>query len=92
MQRFGWPLLNDTYYPELKPVQPDDYPKPLQLLAQKLQFIDPITKQARSFSSNTELSLDQLVHSPYTVLYVVGRSNYIGRSVCALPTLAAPSI
>ncbi|MFT6735585.1 MAG: hypothetical protein ACJAS9_003796, partial [Polaribacter sp.] len=52
----------------------------------------PITKQARSFSSNTELSLDQLVHSPYTVLYVVGRSNYIGRSVCALPTLAAPSI
>ena len=58
MQSLGWPLLHDTYYPELQPNKPDDYSKPLQLLAQKLQFIDPITQQARCFSSNTELSLD----------------------------------
>ena len=58
MQRLGWPLLHDTYYPELQPNKPGDYSKPLQLLAQKLQFIDPITQQARCFSSNTELSLD----------------------------------
>ncbi|MFT4655216.1 MAG: tRNA pseudouridine32 synthase/23S rRNA pseudouridine746 synthase [Patiriisocius sp.] len=58
MQSLNWPLLHDSYYPELKPNKPDDYSKPLQLLAQKLQFIDPITKQARCFSSNTKLTLD----------------------------------
>ena len=58
MQSLGWPLLHDTYYPELlQPVQPDDYSKPMQLLAQQLQFIDPMTQRTRSFSSNTELSL-----------------------------------
>ncbi|PCJ16893.1 MAG: pseudouridine synthase [SAR86 cluster bacterium] len=58
MQSLGWPLLNDTYYPRLlEPGEPGDYRKPLQLLAQKLQFIDPITQQARSFSSSTKLSL-----------------------------------
>jgi tRNA pseudouridine32 synthase/23S rRNA pseudouridine746 synthase len=58
MLSLGWPLLNDTYYPELQPSKPDDYNKPLQLLAQKLQFIDPMTQQARCFSSNNELCLD----------------------------------
>ena len=58
MQSLGWPLLNDNYYPELQPNKPDDYSKPLQLLAQKLQFIDPMTQQVRCFSSYTELSLD----------------------------------
>lgn len=60
MQSLGWPLLNDTYYPELQPSKPDDYSKPLQLLAQKLQFIDPVTDQVRRFSSNTELKLNSL--------------------------------
>jgi tRNA pseudouridine32 synthase/23S rRNA pseudouridine746 synthase len=58
MQCLGWPLLHDTYYPALQQKKPDDYSKPLQLLAQQLNFIDPITKQARSFSSDTELRLD----------------------------------
>lgn len=58
MQSLGWPLLNDNYYPELQPSKPDDFSKPLQLLAQKLQFTDPVTQQLRSFSSNTELKLD----------------------------------
>ncbi|MFT4995208.1 MAG: tRNA pseudouridine32 synthase/23S rRNA pseudouridine746 synthase [Paraglaciecola sp.] len=58
MQSLGWPLLNDSYYPALQPSQSDDYSKPLQLLAQQLEFIDPITQQSRRFSSNTELCLD----------------------------------
>lgn len=59
MQSLGWPILHDTYYPQLlQPVKPDDYSKPLHLLAQKLEFTDPMTQQKRSFSSNTELSLD----------------------------------
>ena len=58
MQSLGWPLLNDNYYPELQPSKPDDFSKPLQLLAQKLAFTDPVTKQARRFLSGVELSLD----------------------------------
>jgi tRNA pseudouridine32 synthase/23S rRNA pseudouridine746 synthase len=58
MQSIGLPLVNDNYYPKLQSNKPDDYSKPLQLLAQKLQFIDPMTKLARSFSSNTELNLN----------------------------------
>jgi tRNA pseudouridine32 synthase/23S rRNA pseudouridine746 synthase len=58
MQSLGWPILNDTYYPQLQPSKSDDYSQPLQLLAQQLQFIDPMTQQERRFSSNTELSLD----------------------------------
>jgi tRNA pseudouridine32 synthase / 23S rRNA pseudouridine746 synthase len=58
MQSIGLPLLHDTYYPELQPSGFDDFSKPLQLLAQQLSFIDPITKQQRCFSSNTELNLD----------------------------------
>lgn len=57
MKSLGWPLLNDNYYPELQKHTPNNYSKPLQLLAQKLQFIDPITQQTRHFSSNTTLSV-----------------------------------
>lgn len=58
MQSLGWPILHDTYYPQLLDSgEPDNYSKPLKLLAQQLQFIDPMTQQARSFSSGTELSL-----------------------------------
>jgi tRNA pseudouridine32 synthase/23S rRNA pseudouridine746 synthase len=58
MQSLGWPLLNDSYYPELQASQPDDYSKPLQLLAQQLEFVDPISQELRRFNSNTFLSLD----------------------------------
>jgi tRNA pseudouridine32 synthase/23S rRNA pseudouridine746 synthase len=58
MQSLGLPLLNDNYYPQLQPNKPDDYSRPLQLLAQKIQFIDPMTQQTRCFSSDTELMLD----------------------------------
>lgn len=57
MQSIGWPLMNDNYYPALTPSAPDDFSKPLQLLAQQLAFIDPITQQKRHFNSNTELSI-----------------------------------
>lgn len=58
MQSLGWPLLHDTYYPQLRqPIKSADYSQPMQLLAQQLYFIDPMTQQPRSFSSNTKLSL-----------------------------------
>jgi len=58
MQAIGWPLLHDNYYPTLQPKTADDYSRPLQLLAKELRFIDPVSRQSRVFTSNTELSLE----------------------------------
>ncbi|CAA0104629.1 Ribosomal large subunit pseudouridine synthase A [BD1-7 clade bacterium] len=57
MQGLGWPILNDDYYPELQPFTADDYSAPLQLLAKKLEFTDPVTQQSRCFYYDGELSL-----------------------------------
>lgn len=43
MLSLGMPLLNDRFYPELLPEAPDRLKMPLQLLAQRLSFIDPIS-------------------------------------------------
>ena len=55
MQSLGWPILNDRYYPELQKKAPDDYARPLQLLAKKLEFMDPVTQQPRVFDCGREL-------------------------------------
>ena len=57
MQTLGWPILNDKYYPQLQPLSPDNYSTPLQLLAKKIEFIDPVTQQQRSFSYGSNLLL-----------------------------------
>lgn len=49
------PILNDMFYPTAQPEQPDDYSKPLQLLAKSIQFKDPITQLDRYFESNQKL-------------------------------------
>ncbi|UJF22676.1 pseudouridine synthase [Shewanella sp. OMA3-2] len=43
MQSLGLPLLHDRFYPSLQAKSEDEFDKPLQLLAQRLQFVDPIT-------------------------------------------------
>ncbi|ASJ73270.1 pseudouridine synthase [Granulosicoccus antarcticus] len=57
MHTLGWPLLNDKYYPQLQPLSADNYSQPLQLLSKALQFIDPVSQQARSFEYAESLSL-----------------------------------
>ncbi len=57
MQALGWPIINDKYYPQLQPQSADDYSAPLQLLAKKLQFIDPVSQHPRCFSCDGNLSL-----------------------------------
>jgi len=52
----GIPILNDLIYPDLLPEGSDDYARPLQLLAKSIAFDDPVTGQARNFSSERELS------------------------------------
>lgn len=57
MQTLGWPILHDKYYPVLEPLSTDNYATPLQLLAKEIQFIDPITQQARHFLCQDRLAL-----------------------------------
>ncbi len=57
MQALGWPILNDKYYPQLQPLSADNYSAPLQLLAKRLQFIDPVTQHPRCFSYDGNLTL-----------------------------------
>ncbi|MCL1035704.1 pseudouridine synthase [Shewanella corallii] len=43
MLSLGMPLLNDRFYPELQPKKEDNFEQPLQLLAYRLRFEDPVT-------------------------------------------------
>jgi len=48
-------IVGDRIYPTLLPQNTDDHARPLQLLARKLAFADPITHGARSFESRLRL-------------------------------------
>lgn len=52
------PIKDDQIYPVLTPYQEYDldFSKPLQLLAQEVSFLDPISKEARAFISRKTLS------------------------------------
>ena len=52
----GVPILGDRRYPDLLPEQADDPTLPLQLLARSLAFPDPLSGQAREFTSRRSLS------------------------------------
>lgn len=56
MAAMGLPILNDPLYPDVTDVAPDDFSRPLQLLAQRLDFDDPITGTRRGFTSGRELN------------------------------------
>ncbi len=55
MAALGIPILNDPWYPTLQAAKGDDFSQPLQLLARKIAFVDPITQQLRAFSSRRQL-------------------------------------
>ena len=52
----GIGIVNDPFYPELLPQAPDDYTKPLQLLARSIVFTDPLSHQEVEYRSQLELS------------------------------------
>ncbi|MFM9880584.1 MAG: pseudouridine synthase [Burkholderiaceae bacterium] len=54
----GLPILHDGIYPVLTPQGSNDYSRPLQLLAQSVAFVDPVTGQARTFASQRRLLFD----------------------------------
>ncbi|MEP7157039.1 MAG: pseudouridine synthase [Betaproteobacteria bacterium] len=58
MASLGMPILNDQIYPEhfsKDEIEKDDFSRPLQLLAESLSFRDPVTGQAREFTSGRQL-------------------------------------
>ncbi len=59
MAALGAPILNDPFYPDVLttegPHVPDDFTRPLKLLARGLGFDDPLTGQPRWFESRRSL-------------------------------------
>jgi len=58
MSALGVPILGDRIYPHLLPdseALAQDFSQPLQLLAKRLEFLDPVTGQERRFESTREL-------------------------------------
>ena len=57
MNGLGLPILGDPIYPALLPEQdPEDYRRPLQLLARSLEFTDPVDGTPRRFVSGRVLA------------------------------------
>jgi tRNA pseudouridine32 synthase/23S rRNA pseudouridine746 synthase len=56
MASLGLGIVNDAFYPDLLDKAPDDYTKPLQLLARGIRFVDPINGQPVDYRSNLDLS------------------------------------
>ncbi|KQP15134.1 pseudouridine synthase [Pseudorhodoferax sp. Leaf267] len=57
MAALGIPIRDDAFYPQVLrgPDEPDDYRRPLQLLARGIAFTDPVTGAPRRFESALSL-------------------------------------
>ncbi|VXC37569.1 Ribosomal large subunit pseudouridine synthase A [Arthrobacter sp. 9AX] len=56
MASLGLGIINDAFYPDLLDKAPDDYTKPLQLLARGIRFVDPISGKPVEYRSGLQLS------------------------------------
>ncbi len=56
MASLGLPIIGDPLYPKIIDVPPDDFSSPLQLLAQRIEFDDPLTGSRREFVSRRALA------------------------------------
>lgn len=55
MSGLGFRIMNDRYYPELLPKQEDDLANPLQLIARRVKFTDPVSGKKMEFASDRKL-------------------------------------
>lgn len=55
MAGLGMPILGDSLYPTVLEVDPDDFTAPLQLIARRLWFTDPIDQTPRDYTSRFAL-------------------------------------
>jgi tRNA pseudouridine32 synthase/23S rRNA pseudouridine746 synthase len=56
MASLGLPITADPLYPNVIEVPPDDFTRPLQLIAHRLEFDDPLTGERRAFVSGRSLA------------------------------------
>ncbi|MEU2545813.1 pseudouridine synthase [Streptomyces roseolus] len=56
MNALGLPIVDDPLYPVVREDGPEDYRRPLRLLARSLEFTDPFTGGERRFESRLSLS------------------------------------
>ena len=57
MTSLGLPICGDPLYPNVIDVAADDFSTPLQLLAQRIEFDDPLSGARREFVSSRRLEL-----------------------------------
>jgi tRNA pseudouridine32 synthase/23S rRNA pseudouridine746 synthase len=53
MMSIGFPIVGDPFYPTIQERESSD--PPMQLLANRLEFIDPLNGEQRSFASSRSL-------------------------------------
>ncbi|MBQ0961530.1 pseudouridine synthase [Ideonella sp. 4Y11] len=67
LNALGLPIVGDRIYPVLQPApaagEAEDFSAPLQLLARRIAFTDPVTGQAREFESRRRLALLSGIHA-----------------------------
>lgn len=56
MASLGLPIAGDPLYPNVIDVAPDDFSRPLQLIAHTLEFDDPFSGERRTFVSRRSLA------------------------------------
>lgn len=56
MASLGLGIVNDAFYPDLLDKAPDNFGKPLQLLARGIRFVDPVSGRPVEYRSGLELS------------------------------------
>ena len=56
MNSLGLPIVGDNFYPTLLDTDRQDYSDPLQLLAKRIEFDDPLTGEHRQFASRRSLA------------------------------------
>ncbi len=56
MNALGLPILHDPVYPVVREDGPEDFARPLQLLARTLEFTDPVSGSELRFESRLRLS------------------------------------
>ena len=57
MAALGLPLVHDHFYPVVNDPPEGDYSEPLQLLARRIAFVDPLSGEERVFESRRVLAL-----------------------------------
>ncbi len=56
MNSLGLPIVGDNFYPTLLDTDRQDYSDPLQLLAKRIEFVDPLSGGHRRFDSRRSLA------------------------------------